>query len=116
MPVIARPRPADDARAEPRQHLGELAMVQHAVLETEIAGLGAHLLHHRAAFFEFLVAEAELDAAVAFVPDIDPGALAELRGKAWPLLGREPAPALIVRRAQAFALHPDKAEIAARGA
>src|SRR5205823_1587464 len=112
MPVIGRPRAADYRRSEPRQHLGQFPMLDHAVLETEIAGFGAHLLHHRPALVEFLFAQAKLYAAVAFVADIDAGALAELAGKARPFLRGQPTPALVMRRAQALALHPDKPEIA----
>ena len=69
--------------------------------------------HHRPALVELLFAQAELNAAVAFVPDIDPGALAELGGEARPFLRGQPAPALVMRRSQPFALYPDKPEIAA---
>src|SRR5205807_4702876 len=37
-------------------------------------------------------------------------------GERRPFIGRLPGPALVMRRAVAFALHPDEAEIAARGA
>ena len=57
-----------------------------------------------------------MHAARPLMADIDPGALAELGGERGPFLGREPGPALIVRRAETFRLHPNEAEIAARGA
>ncbi len=50
------------------------------------------------------------------MPDGDAGLLAELGGKAGPLVGREAGPALVMRRAETLGLHPDQAEIAARGA
>src|SRR4051794_2462590 len=115
MPVIGGPRTADHRRPEPGQHLGQLATVEHAVFEAEIAGFDPHLLHHRMALVELLFAQTELNAAVAFVADIDPGALAEFGGEARPLLGGQAAPALVMRRAQALALHPNEPEIAARG-
>src|SRR5260370_20698107 len=48
--------------------------------------------------------------------DMYAGVLAELGGKTRPFLGGQPRPALVMRRAEALALHPDEAEIAARGA
>ena len=65
---------------------------------------------------EFGFAEAEVDAARPLVPDRDPGARVQLARQTRPVLGREPRPALVVRRAQTLALHPDQPEIAARGA
>src|SRR6202521_6102904 len=92
------------------------ALIEHAVLEAEIAGFGTHLLHHGAAFGQLRLAEAELDPTLLLEPDIEPGALAEFGSKERPFLGRTPRPALIMRRAKTLCLHPDEPEIAARGA
>ena len=116
MTVIRGPRRAGHRGAEARQHRRQLVAVEHAVVEAEIAGLAPHLLHHRPALRDFLGAEAELQAAVLLEPDIDPGALAELGRERRPCRGRGAGPALVMRRAEPFALHPDEAEIAARGA
>ena len=69
MPVIGRPRCADHGGSETGQHFGKLVVVEHAVFEAEIAGLGPHPLHHCAARFEFRLAEAEMHAARPLVPD-----------------------------------------------
>src|SRR5713226_10366485 len=115
MPIIGRPRRAAYRRPQARQYVGQLGMTQHAVLEAEIAGLALHLRHHRAALRHFALAEAELDAALLLQPDVDPGALAEPGGKQRPRRRRRSRPALIMRRADPLGLHPDEAEIAARG-
>src|SRR5439155_3881352 len=91
-------------------------MVEHAVFEAEIGGFLPHLLHHRVPLRELFFAEAELQPAVALMPDGDASLLAEFGGESGPLLGREAGPALVMRRAEALGLHPDPAEIAARGA
>ena len=116
MPVIGRPRGADYRWSETRQHVGEFAAVEHAVLEAEIAGLDPHALHPCPALLELGFAEAEMDAARPLVPDRDPGARQQLGGERRPLIGRAPGPALVMRGAVALALYPDQPEIAARGA
>src|ERR1700687_4475937 len=91
-------------------------MVEHAVFEAEIPGFLPHLFHRCAPLRQLLFAETELQPAVALMPDGDAGALAELGSKAGPLVGRQAGPALVMRRTEALGLHPDQAEIAARGA
>jgi hypothetical protein len=116
LPVIGRPRGADHGGTDPGQHGGQLGVAQHAVIEAEIAGFEAHLFHHGAAPCEFVLAEAKLQPAVLLEPDGDPGALLKFGREARPRHRRCPRPALIMRRTQALALHPDQPEIAARGA
>ena len=114
--VIVRPRGADHRRADPRQHVAQFGRAEHAVVEAEIAGLGAHLLHPSAAFFELRIAEAEMHPARPLVADGDAGAVEQLGGERRPFVGGKPGPALVMRRAEALRLHPDQPEIAARGA
>ncbi len=100
MAVIGRPGGAGDRRTEPRQNTGELASVQHAVFEAEIAGLAPHLLHHGAAFLQLFFAEAQLQAAGLLQPHRDAGPFAEFCCESRPFLGREPGPALVMGRAE----------------
>ena len=99
-----------------RQHLRQFVAAEHAVVEAEIAGLAPHLLHHFPALREFGLSEAELQSAVLFEPDRDPGALLQCGGQRRPFRGGGAGPALVMRRSQPLALHPDEPEIAARGA
>jgi len=88
-------------------------VVEHAVLEAEIAGLDPHALHPCPALLELGFTEAEVDAARPLVPDRDPRARRQLGGERRPLIGRAPGPALVMRCAVALALYPDQPEIAA---
>ena len=57
-----------------------------------------------------------MNPARPMMADSDPGFIRKLGGERRPFVSRAPCPALIMRCAVALALHPDKTEIAPRGA
>src|SRR2546425_9981464 len=91
-------------------------MVKLGVLEAEFAGFLPHLLHHRVPLRELFFAEAELQPAVALMPDGDASLLAEFGGESGPLLGREAGPAPGIGRPAAPGLDPHPTQNSARGA
>jgi hypothetical protein len=116
MAVIGCPRSADYRRAETAQQVGKLVVIEHTVIEAEIAGFCLHPRHPCLTLFEFGLIEAEMDATRSLMPDQDVRALEELGSECRPFIRRGTCPALIMRRAVSFALYLDQPEIAARRA
>ena len=114
--VIRGPGRAADGRSDARQHRRQFVAPEHSVLEAEIPGLAAHLLHHCAPLRDLLLAEAELQPAILLETDRDPGALLQCGRQRRPFRGGGAGPPLVMRRTEPLALHPDEPEIAARGA
>ena len=74
-----------------------------------------HTVDHRGALFQFLVAEAEVQTAGLLQRHVHAGGGLQRRGEAGPELRGLLGPTGIAGHGGAFALHPDQAEIAARG-
>ena len=81
----------------------------------DVAAFVVHAVDHRGAVFQFLVTEAEMQAAGLLQRHVHAGGGLQRRSEAGPELRGLLGPTSIAGQGGAFALHPDQAEIAARG-
>ena len=115
MAVMFAVGPADHLRADFRNVLPQFVAGQHLVLEPAVL-----MRRQRIQLFvpvgEFLLAEAEVDAAAAAEGEVYSGTLGQFLGEGEPGIGRFHRPVRIDRGARPFALHPDQTEVSAGGA
>ncbi len=114
--VERAPRAADDVRPDARQaarHRGAVEDLDRILLE---ARLREQPRHPFGAPVEFARRQAHVQAARLPQRDVDAGFLAQQRGQPRPFARGRLRPSAVGRHAEALALHPDEAEVAARGA
>jgi hypothetical protein len=113
--AVARAESGTDHRiAQAGHHRADLVAVQHP--RAGVAAFVVHAGHQCRAVSELRLAEAKNQAARLVQRNVRSGGLLQRAGEARPKVGGAAGPVSIGRHAGALALHPDQAEIAARGA